>query len=245
MAKALPLEQISLFDKLNPPVSDFDYGTAAILLVYKPRGWTSFDVVKYVRNRLRTRKVGHAGTLDPMAEGLLILCSGRATKSISQLQDMEKTYLAEITFGASTPTYDAESEPDAAAPFEHITPELICEAMETQFLGTIMQKPPVYSALKVKGQPMYKLARLGEAVDPEPRPVTIHEYKLINFSNNKLELSITCGKGTYIRSLAHDLGLALNSRAHLSGLHRTKTGKYDSASALTPEEIDKLLTNHG
>ncbi len=241
MAKALPLEQIEVFDKNNKPRPSFDFGTAGIVLVNKPQTWTSFDVVKYVRSRLKTKKVGHAGTLDPMAEGLLILCSGRATKSISELQEMPKTYIGEVTFGGSTPSYDADSDIDEEAPFEHITQEMIEKVLTEKFSGDIQQVPPMYSALKRDGQRLYDLARRGETLELEPRPVTIHEHQILEFSDSKLLLSITCSKGTYIRSIAHDLGIALGSRAHLSKLIRTAIGMFTSVNALTPSEIDELL----
>ena len=241
MAKALPLEQIQVFDSENLPSPDFDFGTASILLINKPQTWTSFDVVRYVRGRLRTKKVGHAGTLDPMATGLLILCSGRATKSISQLQEMPKTYIGEITFGGSTPTYDADSEVDETAPTEHITLDKIEGVLKEHFSGEISQVPPVYSALKVGGKRSYELAKRGKAVELAPRPVTIHSHQIISFENNKLLISITCSKGTYIRSIAHDLGKALDSLGHLSGLERTAIGEYSSQKALSPQKIDELL----
>lgn len=241
MAKALPLHEIQVFDLENLPSQDFDFGTAAVILVNKPQTWTSFDVVKYVRGRLRTRKVGHAGTLDPMATGLLILCSGRATKSISQLQDMPKTYIGEITFGGSTPSYDADSDIDETAPTDHITLANIQKELEAHFSGEIQQVPPVYSALKVGGKRSYELARRGEAVELAARPVTIHGHEIISYEANKLLISITCSKGTYIRSIAHDLGKALNSLGHLSALERTAIGDFSSKKALTPEKIDQLL----
>jgi len=244
MAKAIPLDLIEVFDKNNLPRPDFDFGTAGIVLVNKPQTWTSFDVVKYVRSRLKTKKVGHAGTLDPMAEGLLILCSGRATKSISKLQDMPKTYIGEISFGGSTPSYDADSDIDEEAPTAHITQDKIENILNEQFSGVIQQVPPMYSAIKRKGQRMYDLARRGEFVELEPRPVTIFEHQVLSFADDKLLLSITCSKGTYIRSIAHDLGLALDSRAHLSKLIRTRIGDYSSANALTPTEIDELLSTN-
>ena len=245
MAKALPLETIPVFSRSNPPSPDFDYGTAAILLVNKEKDWTSFDAVKYIRGRLKTRKVGHAGTLDPMATGLLILCSGRATKSISQLQDLSKTYIGEITFGGSTPSYDAESDIDVEAEYEHIERSAIQDILDQQFSGEIMQVPPMYSALKRDGKKLYELARRGKTVELQPRPVTIHSAKILNFSAPKLTIEITCSKGTYIRSIAHDLGLALDSRAHLTALERTSIGDYRSSDALTPKEIDKILRPDG
>lgn len=245
MAKPLPLETIPVFSKENPPIKEFDYNDGAILLVNKEKTWTSFDAVKFIRGRVKTKKVGHAGTLDPMATGLLILCTGKATKSISQLQDMSKTYIGEITFGGSTPSYDADSEVDEEAPFGHISSEKIEEVLKNQFSGEIQQVPPMYSALKRDGKKLYELARRGKTVELEPRLVTIHSYQVIEYETPKLLVSITCSKGTYIRSIAHDLGLALDSRAHLSALERTQIGEYSSAKAYTPHEIDDLLKQDG
>lgn len=245
MAKPLPLESIQVFSTENPPNSDFNYDVGAIILVNKSKDWTSFDAVKYIRGRVRTKKVGHAGTLDPMATGLLILCTGKATKSISQIQDMPKTYLGEITFGGSTPSYDADSEIDESAPFDHITEEKIKEVLDQQFSGEIQQVPPMYSALKRDGQRLYELARRGKTIELEPRPVTIHQHLVVKYEAPKLIVSITCSKGTYIRSIAHDLGIALGSRAHLSALERTHIGEYSSKKAYTAHEIDELLRKDG
>jgi tRNA pseudouridine55 synthase len=245
MAKPLPLETIPVFSKENPPSPDFDFSTAAILLVNKEKGWTSFDAVKYIRNRVKTKKVGHAGTLDPMATGLLIVCTGRATKSISQIQEMPKTYVGEVTFGGSTPSYDAESDIDVEAPFEHITTEMIEQKLSEDFSGEIMQIPPMYSALKRDGKKLYELARRGKTIELAPRPVTIHETKIIDFSSPKLTLEIKCSKGTYIRSIAHDLGIIFDSRAHLTALERTAIGEYSCSEAMTPNEINKYLRPDG
>ena len=245
MAKALPLENIPVFSKENPPSPEFDFNTGAILLVDKEKDWTSFDAVKYIRGRVKTKKVGHAGTLDPMATGLLVICTGKATKSISQIQEMPKTYIGEVTFGGSTPSYDADSEVDQEAPFDHITQEKIETVLKSGFVGEIQQVPPVYSALKIGGRKSYELARRGKAVEMEPRPVTIHDYRIIKYEAPKLTISITCSKGTYIRSIAHDLGIAVGSRAHLSALERTQIGDYSVAQAYTPKEIDKLLRPDG
>lgn len=241
MAKALPLQTIPVYSKEHLPDPEIDFSAGAIILMDKPKEWTSFDVVKYTRGRIREKKLGHAGTLDPMATGLLVLCSGKATKSISQIQEMPKTYIGEITFGGSTPSYDADSDVDVSADFDHITEKLIREKLETEFSGEIMQVPPVYSALKVGGRKSYELARRGKEVELQARPVTIHSFEIIKYEAPKLILLINCSKGTYIRSIAHDLGIALDSRAHLSALKRTKIGDYESSIAITPQEIDKLL----
>lgn len=245
MAKPLPLETIPVFSKENPPSPDFDFTSGAIILVNKQKDWTSFDAVKYIRGRLGTKKVGHAGTLDPMATGLLILCTGKATKSISQIQDMPKTYLGEITFGGSTPSYDADSEIDETGPVEQISLEKIDSMLEEQFSGEIQQVPPMYSALKRDGQKLYELARRGKTIELEPRPVTIHSHQTVLYDAPKLILSITCSKGTYIRSIAHDLGILLGSRAHLSALERTAIGDFSSAKALLPSEIDEIMRPNG
>lgn len=213
----------------------------AVILMNKPAGWTSFDVVGYVRNRLKLKKVGHAGTLDPLATGLLICCCGRATKTISRLQEESKTYLATICFGYSTPSYDAATEQDMAAGWEHILPEQIEKILIEQFTGTIQQRPPIFSALKKDGKRLYTYARAGVAVEIEPRPVEIHQIRIKEIALPFLTLEIVCGKGTYIRSLAHDLGLALESRAHLSSLVRTQSGEYHVADAFTPEEFRTFI----
>ena len=245
MAKALPLESIPVFGSHNLPDLEFDFSAGAILLVNKPQDWTSFDAVKFLRGRVKTKKVGHAGTLDPMATGLLIVCTGKATKSISQLQDMKKEYIGEITFGASTPSYDAESQPDQTAPFEHISEDLITEKLSSEFSGEIMQVPPMYSALKRDGKKLYELARRGKTVELEPRPITIYETEMLSFDLPTVSLRISCSKGTYIRSIAHDLGIALESRGHLSGLERTSIGEYLNKHALTPHQYSDILRRDG
>ena len=245
MAKALPLETLPVFGTQNQPATEFDFNQGAVLLVDKPQTWTSFDAVKYLRGRVRTKKVGHAGTLDPMATGLLIVCTGKATKSISQLQDMRKEYIGEITFGASTPSYDADSAPDKTAPFEHITRDSVQQILDTRFSGDVMQVPPMYSALKRNGQKLYELARRGKEIELEPRPITIFEIEMLYFQLPKVTLKIVCSKGTYIRSIAHDLGLALKSRGHLSGLERTAIGDFRNEYALTPHQYSDLLKSDG
>ena len=207
----------------------------------KPIEWSSFDVVKYVRSRIPAKKVGHAGTLDPLATGLLILCTGKATRTVSQIQALPKTYLAKIQFGSSTPSYDSETEPDKEAEWNHITESKIEKTIEEQFTGTISQVPPAYSAIRVKGQRLYKKARKGEDVDLYPRQITIHSVEIENFSLPEITVRVNCGKGTYIRSLAHDLGIALDSRAHLKSLRRIDTGHFSVENALTPEEFDERL----
>lgn len=217
------------------------FNPGAVILMDKPLNWSSFDVVKYVRSRVPVKKVGHAGTLDPLATGLLICCCGKATKTISQFQQLKKVYKATVTFGASTPSYDSATEPDQTADWKHIGKPEMEELLNTRFTGTIMQKPPIYSALRVNGKRLYKYARKGQDVEIADRPVTIFDIQINSFNLPDVKLTVTCGKGTYIRSLAHDLGLALNSRAYLSELRRTESGEYSADNAFTPDEIDVYL----
>lgn len=245
MAKALPLDELEVFDTGNPPSRNNDFAAGSVFLAYKEKNWTSFDLVRYVRNRVGLKKVGHAGTLDPMATGLLIICTGKATKSISQIQDLRKKYRAEITFGFSTPTYDAESAADEEAPYDHLSLELLQNQLEQHFTGEIQQVPPMYSALKRGGKKLYELARRGKSIELSARPVTVYKIDILDWSKPVLTLDIECSKGTYIRSIAHDLGLSLDSRAHLSALERTAIGTYKSENALKTEQIDNLLGKDG
>tara|TARA_B100000963_G_C22615029_1_gene666877 strand:- start:1132 stop:1854 length:723 start_codon:yes stop_codon:yes gene_type:complete len=215
--------------------------SAGILLVNKPLGWTSFDVVKYVRSRIQKKKVGHAGTLDPMADGLLVLCFGKATKSIDQIQSLTKEYNAKIKLGGSTPSYDAETQVDQQAAYDHITLEDIEQKLLSEFSGDIQQIPPMYSALKRNGKKLYELARIGKSVDLESRLVHVYSTDIHSFTGNTLELTINCSKGTYIRSIAHDLGIALGSRAHLCGLTRNKIGDLEAKQALEISVFDSLF----
>ena len=207
----------------------------------KPLKWTSFQAVAKIRFTLQKElglkklKVGHAGTLDPLATGLLIICVGKKTKEIASFMGQEKEYIAEITFGGTTPSYDLESEIEATYPTEHISAAAITEILP-QFQGEIQQYPPIFSAIKQGGVRMYEKARAGEEVIVEPRTVHIDEIEILSFSDNVLKLRVLCGKGTYIRSLAHDLGKALHSGAHLSALRRTKIGSFAADGAKNPIE---------
>lgn len=222
------------------PAQKFLNGTR--LLIDKPINWTSFDVVNKIRfvikHRLGIRKikVGHAGTLDPMATGLLVVCTGKFTKKLSEYQGLGKEYTGIITLGATTPSYDKETEPDATFPFDHITPEQIEQARQ-QFLGKLDQLPPMYSAIKVDGQPLYKKARKGEVVEVKARPVVIDAFEITNISLPHIEFRVQCSKGTYIRSLAHDFGKALNNGAHLTELRRTKIGQFRIEDAWNLEAL--------
>lgn len=245
MAKALPLDQIPVFGKNSLPAKDTDYNSGAIFLLDKPKDWSSFDVVKFVRSRIKVKKVGHAGTLDPMATGLLILCSGKATKSISQIQDLPKTYVGEITFGTATASYDAETDSTQTADYSHITQKDIQKLLDEQFSAEIEQIPPMYSALKYGGKKLYELARKGQQVERLARTVTIHKSEILNYNPPKLQVRIECSKGTYIRSIAHDLGIALDSCAHLSALVRSAIGEFSNENAFTPHELGDYLKSYG
>ncbi len=202
-----------------------------IFLIDKPLDWTSFDVVNKVRwnikksFNLKKIKVGHAGTLDPKATGLLILCTGKFTKRIDEIQAESKVYTGTFKLGVTTPTYDTESEEDAQFPTEHISEELIHEATK-KFIGDIEQFPPAHSAIKVDGKRLYELARAGKEVEIKPRRISIYDFKITKIQMPFVEFEVHCGKGTYIRSLAHDFGKALNSGAYLTELRRTKIGDF-------------------
>lgn len=214
--------------------------------VDKPLGWSSFHVVKKLRGALLSRvrhtgirklKVGHAGTLDPLASGVMIICSGKATRKIDLLQAGVKEYVAEVALGATTPSFDLETPVDATYPTEHITRELIEEVIP-RFTGTIRQIPPAYSAVKVDGRRAYKAARSGQEMELKPKTLVIDEIEILGFdtAEMKLTLRIVCSKGTYIRALARDIGQALGSGAHLSALRRTRVGDYGIASALSVDD---------
>lgn len=217
-----------------------------VLLFDKPYGWSSFKVVNKVRWLLcqkfgwKKLKVGHAGTLDPLATGLLILCTGKATKTIDKLITTDKEYIAEVKFGETTPSSDLETEVNAKYPYEHITKEVLLEGVD-KFKGIIQQRPPLFSAKYVNGTRAYHLARQGVDMDLEPSQVTINEFELLEFNPPQASFRISCSKGTYIRSIARDLGVALNSGAHLSGLKRTKIGDYDLIDAENVENFEKEL----
>ncbi|MCE3007319.1 MAG: tRNA pseudouridine(55) synthase TruB [Bacteroidetes bacterium] len=211
-----------------------DYAAGAVILIDKPTGWTSFDVVAKLRNGLKVKKIGHAGTLDPLATGLLILCTGAYTKRIQEIQDADKTYIAEITFGATTDTYDAEGSLTPGQDPAGLTEEKVKEALQA-FVGPILQMPPAFSALKVKGKRAYELARAGQTPELKARAIHIHSLELSHWAGPVAVVQVQCSKGTYIRSLAHDLGQALGTGAYLSGLRRTAIGTYSVAQALSPE----------
>lgn len=219
-----------------------------VLLFDKPLQWTSFDIVRKVRNITGVSKVGHAGTLDPLATGLLIVCTGKFTKKINEYMGMEKTYTGTFTIGATTPTYDLESEPVNRKNTSHLTNEDIRRAT-TAFTGEIMQVPPIHSAIKKDGQPVYLAARKGIDVQLEPRPVTIYSFDIEGIEGAVLYFRVVCSTGTYIRSLAHDFGAALGVGGYMSSLRRTRIGAFDVADAKSiegfAEEIRILRASEG
>jgi tRNA pseudouridine55 synthase len=218
-----------------------------ILLIDKPLKWSSFQAVNKLKYILKRKydlpkkfKIGHAGTLDPLATGLLIICTGKFTKSITEIQAQAKEYTGTIVLGATTPSYDLETEIDATFPTEHITDTLILEITK-QFIGEIDQKPPVFSAIKKDGKRLYEHARAGEEVEIKSRKTTIHEFEITRIQLPEVDFRVTCSKGTYIRSLAFDFGLALQSGGHLSALRRTKIGDYSVENGVTPDDFEKSL----
>lgn len=241
MAKAIPLEKLPIFSLSNLPGDNFKFADGAAFLINKPQGWSSFKVVKLLRKCLDLRKIGHAGTLDPMATGLLILCCGNGTRTVSAFQEADKEYVAEVIFGSSTPSLDADTTPDKRAPFNHLSQKKIQLALDEHFLGQIIQIPPMYSALKHNGQPLYKLARKGKEVKRKPRQVIIHEAKILGCNLPRLKLYIKCTKGTYIRTLADDLATKLGSAGHLIGLKRTAIGKFTIDDALSVDQLKKIF----
>lgn len=215
-----------------------NYEQGEVLLIDKPQGWTSFDVVAKIRNTIKVKKIGHAGTLDPLATGLLILCTGKFTKKIDEYQAQEKEYTGKLILGKTTPSYDAETEPDATFPIGHITKEAINEALK-RLSGTIEQLPPMYSAIKKDGKRLYELARKGKTVELTPRQVEIKVFEITENQFPELSFRVVCSKGTYIRSLAHDFGRLLNSGAYLTELRRTRIGDFNVANAQTVEKFVK------
>lgn len=236
----LPVSDFPVYGRNHPPAANADYSQGALFLLDKPEGWSSFDVVKFLRSRLKCKKTGHAGTLDPLATGLLVLCTGRATKSIQELQEYRKRYHAFVSFGSSTPSQDAATEPDAHMPAGHVKKADIEKTISERFLGEILQTPPMYSALHKDGKRLYTIARKGMVVAREKRKVHIYENRVLSYENQVAELDIQCSKGTYIRTLAHDLATALGTRGHLSGLRRTETGPFHVNDALQLEPLRDL-----
>ena len=225
------------------PVSDKvreRFETGAVILIDKPLHWTSFDIVRKIRNSIRIKKVGHAGTLDPLATGLLIVCTGKFTKKINEYMAQEKEYTGAITLGAVTPTYDLESTPGQHKDISGINPGII-ERATALFTGEIQQVPPIYSAIKKKGTPLYELARRGEEIELQPRTVFIQAFGITAIDMPVVKFRIVCSTGTYIRSIANDFGAAIGCGGYLSELRRTRIGEFNAADASTPEEFIRTL----
>ncbi len=230
-----------------------DFRTGELLLINKPYTWSSFQAVNKLKHALKKHpsllldgkyvhlKIGHAGTLDPLATGLLIVCTGKKTKEISSFQDLPKEYTGTFYIGATTPCYDKEKEVNATFPVSHITEELIKETAKS-FIGRQEQVPPMFSAIRVDGKRVYELARVGEEIELKARPIEILEFEITSCKLPLVDFRIRCTKGTYIRSIARDFGLALNSGAYLDTLCRTKIGHYSVTDALTPEQFINSFT---
>lgn len=218
------------------PSNHTDHAPVGFLNIDKPLGMTSHDVVAQVRRALKTRKVGHAGTLDPLASGVLVVCVGSATRLSEYVMDTTKRYVARVRLGETTTTYDAEGDVTARHDASHITRQQV-EAALPPFIGDILQRPPIYSAIKKGGRKLYELARKGIEVELEPRPVHIATLTVSNFEAPEFDLEVVCGSGTYIRSLAHDLGEALGTGAHLRGLVRTASGVFSIEDAVALETL--------
>ena len=222
--------------------------SGGIILIDKPLEWTSFQVVNKIRWIIKSTygikkiKVGHAGTLDPLARGLLIICTGKMTKSIEQFMGQEKEYTGTFTLGATTPSYDLETPINMEFPIDHIDEEML-QATLSKFIGTIDQQPPVFSALKKDGKRLYEYAREGTQVEVPHRKVNVHDFNLTQIDLPNVDFRVSCSKGTYIRSLANDFGKALNSGAYLTGLRRTRIGDFNIEKALSIEGFENLLQN--
>lgn len=233
-------------------MKNYDFRAGEMLLIHKPYTWTSFQVVNKMKYIIKHHpslmldgkrvesKIGHAGTLDPLATGLLIVCTGKQTKNIEQYQAQEKEYTGTFFIGATTPCYDLEKEIDAYFPTAHITSELIYETTK-QFIGKIQQTPPLFSAIKIDGKRAYDIARAGKTAEIKPKEITISEFEITRIALPEVDFRVVCSKGTYIRSLSYDFGLALNSGAHLIALCRTRIGNYKLEDAITLEELEKEL----
>lgn len=215
------------------PINMFEEGQ--VLLINKPLEWTSFDVVRKIRNTIKIKKVGHAGTLDPLATGMLILCTGKFTKRINDYMAQEKEYTGTFTLGSTTPSYDLESEPENFKDYSTVTPELLQEIAK-QYTGELLQVPPMHSAIKKDGKRVYELARKGITIELEPRKITIKEFEFTKIEMPVVHFRVVCSTGTYIRSLANDVGKAAGCGAHLSSLCRTRIGAFTLDQSMTMDQ---------
>ena len=226
-----------------------DFIAGEVLYFNKPLTWTSFDLVNKFRYKLSRKlkvkkiKVGHAGTLDPLATGVMIVCTGKATKRIDEFQYQTKEYVATLKLGETTPSFDLEKEVDAVYPTEHITRDAVEKVLQS-FVGTIQQVPPVFSACKIEGKRAYELARKGEEVELKSKTLVIDEIELLECNLPIIKIRVVCSKGTYIRALARDIGVALESGAHLTALERTRIGEITLDKCMSPDDIDTFLEEH-
>ena len=216
------------------------FETGQVLLIDKPLGWTSADVVRKIRNLIRIKKVGHAGTLDPLATGLLILCTGKFTKRINEYMAQEKEYTGSFTLGATTPTYDLESKPENFKDFSHLNDEKVKE-IAAQFTGEILQTPPIHSAIKKDGKRAYEFARSGKQIELAPRKITIKEFEIVSVQLPVVQFRVVCSTGTYIRSLANDVGTRSGCGAYLSSLCRTRIGDFNLDQSISVEEFENNI----
>lgn len=227
------------FCKMNFNPTETEIKEGAVILIDKAYRWTSFDAINKIK-RTTHAKIGHCGTLDPLATGLLICCTGKMTKQIEQFQKQDKEYTGVITLGATTPTYDLESAPEHIKDYSHLTEAMVNDAV-AQFVGEIEQLPPVHSAIKKDGKRLYELARAGKEVKPDPRKVTVHAFEITKIELPEVHFRISCSTGTYIRSLANDFGAALGVGGYLSALRRTKIGAFDVGDARTVDQWMEFL----
>ena len=231
-----------MITKKTNDLSRIDFREGEVILIDKPAGWSSFKVIRKIRNAIEVKKVGHAGTLDPMATGLLIVATGKKTKSINEYQALEKTYTGTITLGKTSPSMDLETEITSKKPFDHISKEDIYRVRD-EFVGTIKQIPPMYSAVKYKGKSLYHLARKGKVVERLEREVTVYNFLITKINLPNIDFEITCSKGTYIRAIANDFGEKLGCGGLLSSLRRTKIGNYSVEDALTVDKFIERFTS--
>jgi tRNA pseudouridine55 synthase len=221
--------------------NEIDFDKGKVILIDKPAGWSSFKVIRKIRQAINVKKVGHAGTLDPGATGLLIIATGKKTKSISEYQSLEKTYTGTITLGKTSPSMDNETEIISEKPFNHISEGMIYKVRDT-FVGSIKQVPPMYSAIKYKGKNLYHLARKGKEVERKPRAVFVSGFKILDINLPDIDFEITCSKGTYIRVIANDFGDKLGCGGLLGSLRRTKIGNYSVEDAFSVEKFTEICT---
>lgn len=232
-----------MITKASSDYSKFDFQSGEVILIDKPIGWSSFKVVYKIRQAVKVKKVGHAGTLDPLASGLLMICTGRMTKEITKYQDFEKTYTGTITLGKTSPSMDLETELSATNSTVGISEKSIYEARDS-FIGKIAQIPPMYSAIKINGESLYKIARKGKVIERMPREITVYSFSIKNISLPSIDFEIVCSKGTYIRTIANDFGEKLGCGGLLSALRRTKIGIYDIEDSLETKEFTARLKDN-